>query len=189
MLAEVRQGTREDALWFALSANKRHGLPMTPEDKRRAVRLLLAVEKWAGMSNAAIAKELGISDHTVADVKREMGHPTSQSARLEGKTEGTDGKYRSAPGDASEMVRAHLRDEAIAKMSNAAIARELKVSPTTVAKVRKQMASAPAENDATPSKPAPPARHPALVAHIAENSKVAESQLITVTPGKTGPHL
>lgn len=164
VLAEVRQGTREDALWFALSANKRHGLPMSPEDKRKAVRLLLGVEKWAGMSNAAIAKELGISDHTVADVKREMGHPTSQSARLEGKTEGTDGKYRSAPGDASDLVRSALGDPGFAKMSNAAIAKQLKVSPSTVAKVRKLMASAPTEDTAQPSKPAPPTRHPALVA-------------------------
>lgn len=164
VLAEVRQGGREDALWFALSANKRHGLPMSPEDKRRAVRLLLGVEKWRGMSNAAIAKELGISDHTVASVRQETGAPTSQSARLEG----GDGKRRSAPGDAADLVRAHLVGlDPSQKASNAAIAKELRVSPSTVAKVRKQMAAAPAE-DATDDKgpasePAPPTRHPVLV--------------------------
>ena len=143
VLAEVREGGREDALWFALSANKRHGLPMSVEDKRKAVRLLLSVEKWQGMSNRAIADHLGISDHTVASVKTEVGCPTAQVAQLDTKTKGADGKARSKPGEAESKVRALLADPEWSNASDRQVAKHLDVSPSTVAKVRKDLAAGP----------------------------------------------
>lgn len=143
VMAEVREGGREDALWFALSANKRHGLPMSVEDKRKAVRLLLSVEKWQSMSNRAIADHLGISNHTVASVKTEVGVPTGQDAQLAPLTTGKDGRQRPAPGESADAVIALLADDKWATASNKAIAEHLGVSRATVAKVRKDMAAEP----------------------------------------------
>ena len=42
--AEVHDGTREDALWFALGANRAHGQRLTRKDKTHAVRL--ALQAW-----------------------------------------------------------------------------------------------------------------------------------------------
>ena len=36
--ADVEQGTKEDAQWASLAANKRHGLRRSQEDKRRAIK-------------------------------------------------------------------------------------------------------------------------------------------------------
>ena len=161
ILAEVREGGHEEALWFALSANKRHGLPMKPEDKRRAVRLLLGVEKWRGMSNAAIAKELGVSDHTVAAVRKEERCAGSQNANLHTPRQGTDGKTYDAPDVVAEKVGAALADPANADKSSRAIAKELGVSNATVSSARKKTAALAEEKAPAP---APPAKHPALSA-------------------------
>ncbi len=161
VLAEVREGGHEEALWFALSANKRHGLPMKPEDKRRAVRLLLGVEKWRGMSNAAIAKELGVSDHTVAAVRKEERCAGSQNANLHTPRQGTDGKTYDAPDVVAEKVGAALADPANADKSSRAIAKELGVSNATVSSARKKTAALAEEKAPAP---APPAKHPALSA-------------------------
>jgi len=143
VMAEVREGGREDALWFALSANKRHGLPMSVEDKRKAVRLLLSVERWQGMSNRAIADHLGISDHTVASVKAEPGCPGAQVAHLDTSKEGSDGKVYGTPGDSAKKVRELLADPEWAALSDRQVAKHLNVSPSTVAKVRKDLAAGP----------------------------------------------
>ena len=91
VLAEVRQGTREDALWFALSANKRHGLPMSNADKQRAVKLALAARPGEG--DRAIAAHVGVSHHTVARVRGEIvPHPVGQVAQLPTTRTGKDGK-------------------------------------------------------------------------------------------------
>lgn len=154
VLAEVREGSREDALWFALSANKQHGRPMSSADKRRAVKLLLSVEKWRGMSNAAIAKEIGIGDHLVAEVKKEVGCSTSSNARLNTKTEGADGKMRPTVKDASDKVRkAFDADPELKNKSAREIADSLGVSVGTVTRVRK------APTTATLTEPK---RHPVL---------------------------
>src|SRR5271169_1225565 len=42
ILAEIRKGSRQDALRFALGANHKHGLRRTNLDKRRAVEMALA---------------------------------------------------------------------------------------------------------------------------------------------------
>jgi ParB-like chromosome segregation protein Spo0J len=166
VLAEVREGTREDALWFALSANKRHGLPMSQEDKRKAVRLLLSVEKWQGMSNRAIADHLGISDHTVATVK--AGCATAQNAQLRTKAKGSDGKQRSAPGESSAAVRDLLtKHPDLISKSNRQIAETLDVSDRTVAKVRKEL-EAERNGEAPKSKRPTKTKAPAVAAAPAE---------------------
>lgn len=70
--ANVRPGTRDEARWFALSANQTHGLRRSSEDKERAVKSALKHPKGMGMSDSQIGEYLGISDKTVAKYRREM---------------------------------------------------------------------------------------------------------------------
>jgi len=148
ILAEVRRGTKRDALRFALGANGKHGLHMSPADKHRAISIMLTDDEWRGMSNRAIAKELGVDHKTVAKTRSEMqplplGVPTGDRPQLAPLTTGMDGRQRPSPGNSSEAVVALLADDKWATASNKAIAEHLGVSRATVAKVRKDMAAGP----------------------------------------------
>jgi len=73
VLAEVRTGAKRDALWFALSANGKHGLQMSGPDKRRAVTLALGNEEWATKSDRQIAGHIGgVSHMTVRRIRAEL---------------------------------------------------------------------------------------------------------------------
>lgn len=69
--AEVRQGTKRDALLYAAGANK-HGKPMSNEDKRRVVMRMLEDEEWGGWTDSEIARHCGVSDKTVAKYRGEL---------------------------------------------------------------------------------------------------------------------
>jgi hypothetical protein len=88
--AEVRQGTRRDALLLAAGANASHGLNRTNEDKQRAVRCLLSDPEWVKWSNEEIARRCGVSSHMVGCVRTSMvdkGEIDSDSIRV-----GADGR-------------------------------------------------------------------------------------------------
>src|SRR4051794_15000683 len=68
--AEVRQGSREDAILFGLSANAT--LPRTNEDKRRAVRVALELPRLAGKPDREIAAACAVSHPFVAKVRQEL---------------------------------------------------------------------------------------------------------------------
>ena len=70
--AEIRQGTRRDAVLYACGANGTHGLKRTNADKHRAVETLLRDEEWSAWSNVQIAKACGVSDMLVAKVRAEV---------------------------------------------------------------------------------------------------------------------
>ena len=53
--ADVYHGTREDALWFALGANRAHGQRLSGADKRRAIEL--AYRAWPDLSQVRIAAQ------------------------------------------------------------------------------------------------------------------------------------
>lgn len=80
--AEVREGTRRDAVLFSVGANASHGLRRTNEDKRRSVQTLLDDAEWAAWSDNQIAKACGVSNHLVADVKAALTwtSPSEKSA-------------------------------------------------------------------------------------------------------------
>ena len=67
VFADVRNGTREDAIRYAITANFAHGLPLTNADKRRAIRLALTA--WPGDSDMKIAARLRVSDKTVKKMR------------------------------------------------------------------------------------------------------------------------
>ncbi len=85
--AEVRPGTREDALWFAIGANKENGHRMTAGDKRHAIVLALAT--WPDRSGRLIAEQLGCGLSYLQRVKDEVT-PRGQVSYV--RVTGKDGK-------------------------------------------------------------------------------------------------
>lgn len=90
-LGEWADGGADAAVWYAASANAKHGLPRTNADKRAAVRLALGHANGRGLSDGLIAAHVGVSDRLVAIVRRELGTPNGSG--LEERL-GRDGKVR-----------------------------------------------------------------------------------------------
>ena len=59
--ADVRSGSRRDAVLHAVGANSTHGLRRTNADKRRAVQILLDDPEWTQWSAREIARRAGVS--------------------------------------------------------------------------------------------------------------------------------
>ncbi|HVA49417.1 MAG TPA: ParB N-terminal domain-containing protein [Pirellulales bacterium] len=95
------QGTRRDAVLFALKANNAHGLRRTSADKRHAVKLVLADEEWSKRSDRWIADVCGVGRDLVGEIRRELSD--SDSSPKEGDLRvGQDGKLRQAGRTARE---------------------------------------------------------------------------------------
>lgn len=88
--AEVLTGTKRDAKWYSLGANKDHGLRRTNEDKREAVREALADKDWSKLSDREIATHIGVSHPFVAAIRspakavRQQEHRDASAARSTG---------------------------------------------------------------------------------------------------------
>lgn len=78
--ADVRQGSRRDAVLFSVGANATHGQRRTNDDKRRAVLTLLNDEEWHAWSDREIARRCGVSDKTVARHRPESIFGNSEDA-------------------------------------------------------------------------------------------------------------
>jgi hypothetical protein len=79
---EVRQGTRRDAVLYAVGANARHGLRRTDADKRRAVETLLRDEEWGRWSDHEIARRSGLSKSFIAKMRRRLDPGAGKGPRL-----------------------------------------------------------------------------------------------------------
>lgn len=83
--ATVTAGTKTDALWFALGANKTNGSRMTNVDKQHAVALALAA--WPNLLHREIAEQVGCSDSLVAKIAKRTGvEPDMRGRGLAAKT-------------------------------------------------------------------------------------------------------
>lgn len=82
--ADVRQGTRRDAVLYAAGANATHGLRRTNADKRRAVETLLRDDEWRQWSDREIARRACVSDKTVAALRKELTAEIPQSTERRG---------------------------------------------------------------------------------------------------------
>lgn len=88
--ADVRQGTRRDAILYSVGANAQHGLKRSQLDKRRAVETLLTDSEWTAWADREIARQTQTSHPFVAKIRAELeaaGKITSQVART-----GADGR-------------------------------------------------------------------------------------------------
>jgi len=101
--AEVREGTRDDAVWFACGANKEHGLPRTNADKRRALEI--ALKMHPEMSNEAIAQHVGVGRVFVINFRKTLAGQVVHGI-LPGTRVGVDGKtYPVRPQPSPPTVR------------------------------------------------------------------------------------
>ncbi len=70
-----RNGTRRDAILFAVGANAAHGLRLTADDKRKAVRMVLEDEEWGQWSDRRIAEATNTSPTFVGKVRESLKPP------------------------------------------------------------------------------------------------------------------
>lgn len=97
--AEVRAGTREDALWFALGANKANGQRLTEQDKRHA--LLAAFHVWPERSARVVAEQIGCSSTYASRIRDEVRTSTHPGGRVVG----SDGRSYPASTSARDATR------------------------------------------------------------------------------------
>ena len=74
VFAEIRHGTREDAIRYACGANSTHGLPLTNKDKNQVVQRMLTIEDSKPgeqrLTERDIARHCGVSQAFVNKLKK-----------------------------------------------------------------------------------------------------------------------
>lgn len=102
--ADVRPGTRRDAILFSVGANAAHGLRRTNTDKRKAVTTLLSDEEWQRFSDREIGRRCAVDHVFVGKLRRELSGDRHQiaspSAQIQGSSQRPPGQVRTvARGD------------------------------------------------------------------------------------------
>lgn len=87
--ADIRKGTKRDAILHSVGANATHGLPRTNADKRHAVMLLLRDEEWAQWSDREIARRCLVGHNLVSEMRRSICTPMTDSAPKKVERNGT----------------------------------------------------------------------------------------------------
>lgn len=85
--ADVRPGTKADAIWFALGANRANGHRLTDADKKHALRL--AVATFPERSMRQLAEQVGCSSTYASRIRDEVQtslQPVSRVTGADGKT-------------------------------------------------------------------------------------------------------
>lgn len=78
---EVKTGRLRDAKLFAASANTKHGLKRTREDKRNAVEALLKDKEWSQWGNREIARHCKVDHKTVGKIRKELSGEIPRSEK------------------------------------------------------------------------------------------------------------
>ena len=89
----VTNGTLRDAIKFALSANARHGLHRSNDDKRKAVGFALEDQEWRHLSSRMVADLCGVSPAFVDSLRK----TTANERQSDEKRTGKDGRTTSLP--------------------------------------------------------------------------------------------
>lgn len=155
--ADVRTGTKRDAILYSLSANGEHGLRRSNEDKRGAVKTMLADKEWAQWSDRDIAKQCNVSHPFVAGLRPVTGNVSSEDSAERSYTtkHGTKAAMKTGPIAESNKARAvedaprPVQTEPTAttdKPDPLDVAREhAKKQNTTIRQLRKDLAERDAE--------------------------------------------
>jgi hypothetical protein len=128
----VFPGGLEQARAYAAGANAKSTLPLTQEDRRRAVRMALSIPHLKDQPATFIAQWCGVSDKLVTKVRDELG-----LARPHAKAK------RSAPGPTPTSAPR-------APVGHARNATDARTSPTHAAATATEVAGNPADADADP---------------------------------------
>lgn len=121
--AEVRAGTKDDALWFALGANRSNGHRMTEGDKKHAIAI--ALTQWPERMQREIAEQIGCHPSLVSVVSTKL---SGSEPVLRGRALATHNK--------KQVVRELI---AMGGSDAASIAQTARVSRTLVSEVRAEM--------------------------------------------------
>ena len=102
ILANIHKGSVQDAIWFAIGANKSNGIKRTAGDKKKAIEIALA--KFPDKTQQQIAEHIGCNQSTVARCQSELmqTHKLSLPATRKGK----DGKERPTKYQSAKSIRA-----------------------------------------------------------------------------------
>lgn len=135
--ADVRPGTKQDALWFALGANRANGQRLTERDVRHAIEIALIT--WPDRSGKQLSEQIGCSQRYVATVRDQV----RATANLPDRVTGKDGKTYPARRP-KEVVAVDPKREAIAVLvregkSSQDICSALQTRSETVANVRREL--------------------------------------------------
>jgi len=99
--AEVREGTRQDALDYALfEANRRHGKRLSNSDIERIVETAVQDPRFKDMSSRQLAKKIHVSYQTITRTRKRLGITM-------GAIVGKDGKVYSRFKDEDEYYLRH----------------------------------------------------------------------------------
>lgn len=142
--ADVHAGTKTDALWFALGANKANGQRMTTADKKHAIEL--ALKTWPDRSQNQIAEQIGCSQQHVQQIKVQVTSTCNLPATVTGK----DGKTYPASKTAAAAIRSQeftkVAEAIQAGESSKAICERLDVRGDFVGQVRREIGAATSDN-------------------------------------------
>jgi chromosome segregation ATPase len=81
--ADVRSGDKLDAQKYAFTANTERGLSLSRKDKRKLIIMMLSHPETSHMTNAAIARQVGVTKVTVGRIKAEMGNADTAKPVIE----------------------------------------------------------------------------------------------------------
>jgi hypothetical protein len=70
--AEVREGSKRDAIFCAAGANGAHGTQLTKQEMRRVIERLLRDPEWGKMSARVIAHHTGASNGYVSSIRKAL---------------------------------------------------------------------------------------------------------------------
>jgi ParB-like chromosome segregation protein Spo0J len=80
--ADIKEGTRRDAILYAVSANDKHGLRRSNADKRKAVLVLLEDFEWSEWNDVKIATQCGVSSMFVGKLRKEINGDEVPAQRI-----------------------------------------------------------------------------------------------------------
>ena len=124
VIATIIEMTKQEALWYALGANRKNGKRLTREDQRAAI--VLALEKFPDASTRTIADQIGCAHTTVGRIQKKSGgalhhlptstseddsEQTSQSNRVTGRDKKSYAREKSKPKENTELDREEISVE------------------------------------------------------------------------------
>lgn len=131
--ADVQPGTKDDALWFALGANRKNGKRLTSTDLQHAIRM--AFHMWPDKSTRIIAEQVGCTHQWASTVRGEL----ATTCQLPDVTTGKDGKRRPATKAAREADprRVRIAERLKAGETVHGVAKAEHISTRTVSQIKR----------------------------------------------------
>jgi hypothetical protein len=102
--ANIVNATRLDAIWASFSANTKHGVPLTREQKREVIQKIINDPQWNTKTDEQIATHVGVSSRFVRGVRAEdtnedTEHPITGTVPVMGTDDSTNEESESSLSD------------------------------------------------------------------------------------------